>query len=163
MEIYLNSNAFLSFGFFFDYNCVSNIFTYSNLYFTFGTPFLIQKKKRKIWEKYGFCMWLALSFLLWAVCVVAQFLRQSIGASASASELPKNTQCWLHLGLTGLITLPWSPWSLGPSRMFSRTTIQKYKFFSPILTSVYDYWKNHSFDYADLCWQSDVSAFQYVV
>ena len=27
------------------------------------------------------------------------------------------------------------------------------------LTSVHDYWKNHSFDYMDLCWQSDVSAF----
>ena len=24
---------------------------------------------------------------------------------------------------------------------------------------VHDYWKNHSFDYADLCWQSDVSVF----
>ena len=27
------------------------------------------------------------------------------------------------------------------------------------LPSVYDYWKNHSFEYADLCWQSDASAF----
>ena len=27
------------------------------------------------------------------------------------------------------------------------------------LTSVHDYWKNHSFDYMDLCWQSNVSAF----
>ena len=31
------------------------------------------------------------------------------------------------------------------------------------LTSIHDYWKNHSFDYMDLCWQSNVSAFQYVV
>ena len=29
----------------------------------------------------------------------------------------------------------------------------------PSLTSVHDYWKKHSFDYTDLCWQSDVSAF----
>ena len=29
----------------------------------------------------------------------------------------------------------------------------------PALTSIHDYWKNHSFDYTDLCWQSDVSAF----
>ena len=28
---------------------------------------------------------------------------------------------------------------------------------------VLDYWKNHSFDYMDLCWQSDVSAFAYAV
>ena len=27
------------------------------------------------------------------------------------------------------------------------------------LTSIHDYWKNHSFDYVDLCWQSNVSAF----
>ena len=32
-------------------------------------------------------------------------------------------------------------------------------FFGPTLTSVHDYWKNHSFDYRDLCRQSDVSAF----
>ena len=31
--------------------------------------------------------------------------------------------------------------------------------YGPTLTSIYDYWKNHSFDYTDLCWQSDVSAF----
>ena len=29
----------------------------------------------------------------------------------------------------------------------------------PTLTSVHDYWKNHSFDYMDLCWQSNISAF----
>ena len=29
----------------------------------------------------------------------------------------------------------------------------------PSLTSIHDYWKNHSFDYMDLCQQSDVSAF----
>ena len=27
------------------------------------------------------------------------------------------------------------------------------------LTSRHDYWKNHSFDYMDLFWQTDVSAF----
>ena len=31
--------------------------------------------------------------------------------------------------------------------------------YGPTLTSVHDYWKNHSFDYMDLCCQSDVSAF----
>jgi len=30
---------------------------------------------------------------------------------------------------------------------------------SPTLTSVHDYWKNHSFDYMDLCPQCDVSVF----
>ena len=31
--------------------------------------------------------------------------------------------------------------------------------YGPALTSIHDYWKNHSFDYKDLCWQSNVSAF----
>ena len=31
--------------------------------------------------------------------------------------------------------------------------------YGPTLQSVHDYWKNHSFDYTDLCWQGDISAF----
>ena len=31
--------------------------------------------------------------------------------------------------------------------------------YGPTLTSIHDYWKNHSFDYTDLCWHSNVSAF----
>ena len=31
--------------------------------------------------------------------------------------------------------------------------------YAPTLTSLYDYWKNHSFDYMDLSRQSNVSAF----
>ena len=35
--------------------------------------------------------------------------------------------------------------------------------YSPILTSMHDYWKNHTFDQKELCWQSNVSAFLYAV
>ena len=31
--------------------------------------------------------------------------------------------------------------------------------YSPTLTSIHGCWKDHSFDYMDFCWQSDVSAF----
>ena len=31
--------------------------------------------------------------------------------------------------------------------------------YGPALTSIHDYWKNHSFDYIDSCWQSSDSAF----
>ena len=31
--------------------------------------------------------------------------------------------------------------------------------YSPTLTSIHDHWKNHRLDEADLCWQSNVSAF----
>ena len=51
---------------------------------------------------------------------------QSIGASASASVLPMNTQDWSPLGWTGCISLQ----SKGLSRVFSNTTFQKHQFFS---------------------------------
>ena len=44
---------------------------------------------------------------------------------ASASFLPKNTQDWFPLGLTGWISLQ----SKGLSRVFSSTTVQKHQFF----------------------------------
>ena len=34
---------------------------------------------------------------------------------------------------------------------------------SAFLTSIHDYWKNHSFYWLDLCWESNVSAFEYAV
>ena len=86
---------------------------------------------------------------------------QSIGASASASVLPINIQDWYPLGLTGLISLL----SKRLSRVLSSTTIWKHQFFTlslfcgPTLTSIHDYWKNHSFDYMDLCQQSDLYSF----
>ena len=52
------------------------------------------------------------------------------------------------------------------SRVFSGTTFQKDQFivlsllYGPALTSIFDYWKNHGFDYMDLCQQSDVSAYE---
>ena len=81
---------------------------------------------------------------------------QSIGVTASTSVLPMNTQ-------------DWSPCSSrnsqesSPTRQFKSINSLALSFlYSPILTSIHDYWKNHSFDYVwqpDLCWQSNVSAF----
>ena len=70
---------------------------------------------------------------------------QIIGVSASASILPMNILDCFPLGLSFLISLQ----SKGLSRFFSNTTVQKHQFFStqlyrPNLTSVLDYWKNHS-------------------
>ena len=50
---------------------------------------------------------------------------QSIGASASTSVLPMNTQGWSPLGWTGWISLQ----SKGLSRVFSNTTVKKHQFF----------------------------------
>ena len=67
----------------------------------------------------------------------------------SFSNSPSNEYSGLILlGLTGLISLQ----SKGLSRVFSSATVQKHQFFvlsllyGPALTSVHDYWKNHSFD-----------------
>ena len=53
----------------------------------------------------------------------------------------------------------------GILKSLPNTTVQRHQFFSAQLlyslplTSLHDYWKHHSFDYTDLCQQSDVSAF----
>ena len=71
---------------------------------------------------------------------------QSIRVSTSVSVLPMNIQDWFPLGLTGWISLQ----SKGRSGVFSNNTVQKHQFFSksflysPTLTSIRDYWKNHS-------------------
>ena len=85
--------------------------------------------------------------------------RQNI--EASASVVPINIQGWFPFGLTCLISLQ----SKGLSKVFSDTTIQKHQFlvlsllYGSTLISIHDYWKNHSLDYIDLHWQSNVSAF----
>ena len=56
---------------------------------------------------------------------------QSIGVSALASVLPKNTQDWSPLGWTGWIYLQ----SKGLSRVFSNTTVQKHQLSSAQLSS----------------------------
>ena len=73
---------------------------------------------------------------------------QSIAVSASTSIFPMNIQDWFPLGWTGWISLQ----SKGLSRVFSNT-VQKHQFSSaqlffnsPTLTSIHDYWKNHTFD-----------------
>ena len=73
---------------------------------------------------------------------------QSIGASASTSVLPMNTQDWSPLEWTGWISVQ----SKGLSRVFSNTTVQSVNssalsfLYSLTLTSIPDYWKNHTFD-----------------
>ena len=87
---------------------------------------------------------------------------QSIGVSTSASVLPINTQDWYPLGWTGWISLKFKGLSRIPSptpQFKSINSLALSFLHSPTLTSMYDHWKNHSLDYTDLCWQSNVSAF----
>ena len=86
---------------------------------------------------------------------------QNIGASASASALAKSIQGWFPLRLTCLISL--IPRNAQESFLAPQLEI----IISLVLcclsclavTSIRDHWNNHSFDYMDLCWQSDVLAF----
>ena len=86
---------------------------------------------------------------------------QNIGASISTPALPMNIWGWLPLGLTVLISLQ----SNGLSRVFPRPQFESISSLAlsllsdPTLMSLYDYWKNHRFDYMDLCQQSVISAF----
>ena len=85
---------------------------------------------------------------------------QSTGASDSASVCSVNIQGHFPLGWTSLVSLL----SKGLSRVFSSTTIWKHQFLSTQSSLWSNFhihtwlWKNHSFDYMDLCWQSDVSS-----
>ena len=42
-------------------------------------------------------------------------------------------------------------------RSSKASVIQLSFLYSPTLTSIHDYWKNHSFDQMEFCWQSNVS------
>ena len=107
-------------------------------------------------------LWPSVFCSIRVLCNGSSFCRdgQSTRASASVSVLPVNIHVWFPLGLIGLIS--WQ--SKGLSSVFSNTTVRKHPFFgtqllySPRLTSIHDYWENHSFDYMDLYWQSDVSS-----
>ena len=72
---------------------------------------------------------------------------QSIGVSASASVLPMNIQDWFPLRWTGWISLQGDFRASSPTPQFkSISSLVLSSLYSPTLTSIHDYWKNHSFD-----------------
>ena len=81
---------------------------------------------------------------------------------SSSIILPMNIQGWFPLGLTRFLS-PWGPRDSeesSPAPQFENiNSLVISLLYSTTLTSVHDYWKSHSFDYMDLCWQSDISAF----
>ena len=86
---------------------------------------------------------------------------QCIGASASASVLPMSIQGWFPLGLIGLISSQSKGLSSLLQHRSSKTSILwctaffMVQFSHPYMTTG----KTIVFSYADLCWQSNVSAF----
>ena len=90
---------------------------------------------------------------------------QNIGASASSSALPKNIQDFsFRIDWVDLLVVQRTLKGSSPAPQFeSISSLVLNLLYGPILTSIHDYWKNHSFDYMGLCQQSDVSAFWYAV
>ena len=71
---------------------------------------------------------------------------QSTGVSASASVLPMNTQDWSPLEWTGWISCsPRDSQESSPTPPFKSINSSSF-LHSPILTSIHNYWKNHSLD-----------------
>ena len=87
---------------------------------------------------------------------------QILGVSASSSVLPMNIQDWFPLGLTDWISLQSKELLQREvlqlfSKLFSKESSPTPQFksidslvlrflYNPTLTSIHDYWKNHSFD-----------------
>ena len=81
---------------------------------------------------------------------------QSIGASVSASFFQ-----WIFRVDFLLDWLVWSPCcptdfqeSSPTPQLESINSLALSVLYAPIHISIHDYWKNHSFDYTDLCWPS---------
>ena len=73
---------------------------------------------------------------------------QSTGVSHLASVLPKYTQDWNPLEWTGWIFLqPRDSQEFSPTSQFKNINSSALSFLHrPTLTSIHDYWKNHSLD-----------------
>ena len=72
---------------------------------------------------------------------------QSIGASVSATLLPMNIQDWSPLGWTSWISLQARDSQESSPTQFKSINSSVLSFlYSPTLTSIHDYWKNHSLD-----------------
>ena len=91
--------------------------------------------------------------------MIGMFTSDDQNTVVSVSVLPVNIQDWSPLRLTGLILL-----SKGLLGVFSSNTVRRHQVFGILLSLQYSS-HNHTWplDYTDLCWQSNVSAFQYTV
>ena len=73
---------------------------------------------------------------------------QSIGVSASTSDVPVNTQDWSPLGwMVGSPCSPRDSQESSPTSQFKSIHFLALSLvYGPTLTSIHDHWKNHSFD-----------------
>ena len=86
---------------------------------------------------------------------------QSIGASSSASVLFNEYSGLIsfRIDLFDLFAVQGTLKNLLQPTIESIDSLAFSLLYGPALTSVHDYWKNHSFDYSDLFQQDDVYVF----
>ena len=85
---------------------------------------------------------------------------QSIEVSALGSVFSMNIQDSFSLWLTGSPYSPRDSQESSPTPQFTSINSSALSFLhGPTLTAIHYYWKNHSFDKTELCWQSNVSVF----
>ena len=87
---------------------------------------------------------------------------QSIRASDSVSILPDFNSELISFWIDwfDLFAVQGNSQESSPESQFESINSSAFRLlYGPTLTFIHDYWKNHSFDYTDLCRQSDVSAF----
>ena len=70
---------------------------------------------------------------------------QNTGVSASASVLPINIQDWFPVGWTSWISLQSQESYSTPQFKNIKSWVLSF-IYGPTLTTIHDYWKNHSFD-----------------
>ena len=81
----------------------------------------------------------------------------SIAVSALTLVLPMIQDWFLYDGLVGSPCSPRDSQESSQTPQLRSTNSSALSFlYSPTLTSIHEYWKNHSFDKTDLCWQSNV-------
>ena len=90
----------------------------------------------------------------------------SLHQVAEVLDLQLQHQCFQWIFWFDFPWLVWSPWcprdsqESSPAPQFKGiNSLALSLLYGPTLTSIPDYWKNHSFDYTDFCWQRDVFAF----
>ena len=90
---------------------------------------------------------------------------QSIAASLQHHSFQRNPRVdLLQNGLVGSPCSPRDPQESSPTPQFKSINSSALRFlYGSTLTSIHDHRKKHSLDQTDLCWQSNVSAFQYAI
>ena len=84
-----------------------------------------------------------------------------IEASASALVLPMNIQISYRMDWFDLLAVQGTlKRESSPTPQFKIINSSAFSLlYGPTLTCIHNYWKNHNFDRTDLCWQSNVPAF----